>query len=199
MRNAKQTAQSLFMRSAIAFIACAVLVTGCSAGGVLDSGREDLIPLRAGDIPAQDVETRFIPPAERGDPVRLSGVTADVTVLTTEEFSGAPLVINAWASWCAPCVAEAPILTAAALDSPLTVRYLGLRVMDGTQQPPPELAAMPFMSMMDTDGLLLASIPGVPPRALPSTTVLDAQGRIAAQRIGPITAQILEAMIGSAQ
>ena len=57
---------------------------------------------------------------------------------------------------------------------------------------------MPFASLVDTEGYLLASIPGVPPRAIPSTTVLDSQGRIAAQRIGPLTPEILDQMLTAA-
>jgi hypothetical protein len=80
----------------------------------------------------------------------------------------------------------------------MSAKYLGLRVMDEMGEPPPVLAALPFPSLIDTDGSVLASIPGVPPRAIPSTTVLDAEGRIAAQRIGPLTPEILDAMLAAA-
>lgn len=181
-----------------AFLSFVALLGGCASGGALDASREDLIPVPAGALPVQDVETRIIPPAERGDPLRLVGAGADGETIDTTELRGQPLVISAWASWCAPCIDEAPILTAAARDPRTGAHFLGLRVMDDSKEPPLVLAAMPFDSLIDPDGALLASIPGVPPRAIPSTTVVDAEGRIAAQRIGPLTPEILDAMLAAA-
>lgn len=190
------------MRKARVFVpvllALAVPLGGCSTGSMLDSSRDDLIPVQAGTLPVQDVETRVIPAEDRGDPVRLVGVDADGLAIDSVELRGQPLVINAWASWCAPCIEEAPILSEAAQDPRSVANFLGLRVMDDAAEPPPILAAMPFASLVDTEGYLLASIPGVPPRAIPSTTVLDSQGRIAAQRIGPLTPEILDQMLTAA-
>lgn len=190
------------MRKARVFVpvllSLAVTLGGCSTGSMLDSSRDDLIPVQAGTLPVQDVETRIIAAEDRGDPVRLVGVDADGVAIDSGELRGRPLVINAWASWCAPCMEEAPLLSEAAQDPRSVANFLGLRVMDDAAEPPPVLAAMPFASLVDTEGALLASIPGVPPRAIPSTTVLDSQGRIAAQRIGPLTPEILDQMLMSA-
>lgn len=190
------------MRKARVFVpvllSLAITLGGCSTGSMLDSSRDDLIPVQAGTLPVQDVETRIIAAEDRGDPVRLVGVDADGVAIDSGELRGRPLVINAWASWCAPCMEEAPLLSEAAQDPRSVANFLGLRVMDDAAEPPPVLAAMPFASLVDTEGALLASIPGVPPRAIPSTTVLDSQGRIAAQRIGPLTPEILDQMLMSA-
>jgi thiol-disulfide isomerase/thioredoxin len=180
-------------------LSLAVMLSGCASGIVLDASREDLIPVQAGELPAQDVQTRIIPAEDRGDSLQIVGVDADGAIIDTRQLRGTPLVINAWASWCSPCVDEAPILAKAAQSGTSRAAYLGIRVMDSTREPPPALAALPFASLIDGDGSLLASIPGVPPRALPSTTVLDAEGRIAAQRIGPLTTQILDEMLTAAR
>ena len=186
-------------RLVVGIVGGALFLGGCASGGMLDASREDLIPIQAGALPVQDVETRIIPSDDRGDPLRLLGEDAEGTAIDTAELRGQPLVISAWASWCAPCIDEAPILTAAVQDPRMSAQYLGLRVMDEMGEPPPALAALPFPSLIDTDGSVLASIPGVPPRAIPSTTVLDAEGRIAAQRIGPLTPEILDAMLAAAE
>lgn len=183
---------------AVALLFGIVALSGCASGSLLDASREDLIPVQAGALPVQDVQTRIIPTDERGEPVSLVGVDGDGNTIDAARFRGAPLVINAWASWCAPCLEEAPILTEAATSEGVSAGFLGLRVMDDVNEPPPALAALPFDHIIDADGTLLASIPGVPPRALPSTTVLDAQGRISAQRIGPLTSKILKDMIAAA-
>lgn len=170
-------------------------LTACTT--VLDPSREDLIPLEQGQITQTQTKTILIPDADRTDPLVLTGLNANAEEISTTDFLGQPVVINAWASWCAPCIEEAPILTEQAQLNP-NVTFLGLRVMDGTQEAPPPLQDLADNSITDTNGALLATIPNVPPRALPSTTVLDAQGRIAAQHIGPITTAIMEEMLQQA-
>jgi len=54
-----------------------------------------------------------IAPADRDEPVTLSGSLLDGSSWDIGSTRGAPLVINVWGSWCAPCVAEAPDLQAA--------------------------------------------------------------------------------------
>ncbi|MBM3670518.1 MAG: TlpA family protein disulfide reductase [Actinobacteria bacterium] len=185
-------------RSAAVIVCGPLLLVGCASGGVLDASREDLIPVQAGVLPDRDIETRIIPAEDRGEPLSLLGQDNEGTMIDTVDLRGQPLVINAWASWCAPCLEEAPILTAAANDPRAQAQFLGLRVMDDMGEAPPALAELPFTSLLDRDGALLVSIPGVPPRAIPSTTVLDAEGRIAAQRIGPLTPEILTEMVTAA-
>jgi thiol-disulfide isomerase/thioredoxin len=96
-------------------------------------------------------------------------------------------VLNSWASWCAPCLTEMPMLIDAAANHP-GVRFIGLNAIDDEVQASQfvEDLGITFDSIRDPEGELLATIPGVPPRALPSTVVLDSQGRIAARIIGPI-------------
>ena len=43
---------------------------------------------------------------------------------------GTPLVVNVWASWCPPCIAEMPILSAAAADLRGEVQFLGIDIQD---------------------------------------------------------------------
>ena len=38
----------------------------------------------------------------------------DGDTITLEEFQGAPVLVNLWASWCAPCIKELPTLDALA-------------------------------------------------------------------------------------
>ncbi len=44
----------------------------------------------------------------------------------------------------------------------------------------------PYRSIVDKDGTLLAQIPDIPPRSLPVTVILDRDGRVAVQIVGPI-------------
>lgn len=190
------TNKKLIARITAAGALALTALTACTT--VLDPSREDLIPLDQGQITQTQTQTLLIPSADRTDPLVLTGLNANGEEISTSDFLGQPVVINAWASWCAPCIEEAPILTEQAQKNP-NVAFLGLRVMDGTQEPPPPLQGLAKNSITDTNGKLLTTIPNVPPRALPSTTVLDAQGRIAAQHIGPITTEIMEKMLQQAR
>lgn len=117
----------------------------------------------------------------------ISGTTLDGGRLDVADLRGHVVVLNSWASWCAPCREEVPSFVA--LDEqrdPDTVAVVGLNVNDQ------EAAANDFASefgirypsIVDADGALLRIIPGVPPSSLPSTVILDPQGRIAARIIG---------------
>ena len=52
-------------------------------------------------------------------------------------------------------------------------------------------------SIVDKDGTLLAQIPDIPPRSLPVTVILDRDGRVAVQIVGPIVLGTLEDTIAS--
>lgn len=60
----------------------------------------------------------------------------DLPPITGEELavllqqSGNPTVVNVWASWCGPCRAEAPLLTAAIAEHGENVDFVGIDVQD---------------------------------------------------------------------
>lgn len=58
---------------------------------------------------------------------RCLGYGPDVNL---SSLRGTPLVINVWASWCPPCIAEMPILTSAAADLRGEVQFLGIDIQD---------------------------------------------------------------------
>jgi thiol-disulfide isomerase/thioredoxin len=89
-----------------------------------------------------------------------------------------------------PCLVEMPVLIQAQENyADQGVAVLGLNALDEQQnaQDFVEDLGINFPSIRDAEGALLATIPGVPPRALPSTIVVDADGNIAARIIGPVT------------
>ncbi len=65
-------------------------------------------------------------------PATVGGLpTLDVAGFHTllEQSKGTPLVVNFWASWCGPCVAEAPVLAAAA-HAHRNIQFLGVDILD---------------------------------------------------------------------
>jgi thiol-disulfide isomerase/thioredoxin len=64
---------------------------------------------RASELPPPSGMTYFEPPKPVPD---AAFVTADGTRHFLSEFKGRGMVVNLWATWCGPCVAEMPSLAA---------------------------------------------------------------------------------------
>ena len=164
-------------------VAVALLVVGC--------GRDQ--------PPSTLVGTTIIDTAEREALPPVSGATLDGSHLDLSTLTGRVVVLNDWASWCAPCRDEVPALVSLARTAPTAdVAVVGLNVDDD----PAAAAAfahelgMTYPSIVDPDGAILRTIPGVPPSALPSTVIIDRQGRIAARIVGPVDPATLPGIVG---
>lgn len=124
---------------------------------------------------------------DRGDALSIVGSTLDGTPFDLADLRGKVVVLNSWASWCPPCEAEMPAFVNLAKSSdPADVVVVGLNVSDELDAAKTFMAekGIEFPVVADPDGALLASIPGVPPKSLPSTVILDRDGRIATRIIG---------------
>jgi thiol-disulfide isomerase/thioredoxin len=149
------------------------------------------------DVPAT-VGSESIASADRGDPLSISGTTLDGAPLSLADLRGKVVVVNDWASWCGPCRDETPSIVHLADDvNPADVAVVGINVSDDATAARAFVTefSMPYPSIVDADGSLLQTIPGVPPSALPSTVVLDRQGRVAARYIGPVDPAALRATV----
>lgn len=119
----------------------------------------------------------------------LSGQTGPVPGFTSEDLRGQVTVVNFWASWCAPCVAEHPFLVE--LSQTSGVRLFGVNYKDEPEKARRFLGRYgnPFTAM------------GVDPKGrgaiewgvygMPETFVVDGAGRIVHKHVGPITERSL--------
>ena len=116
-------------------------------------------------------------------------------ILKMQDLQGKPLVINFWATWCAPCIEEMPLLDAffrqnsskswqmigLAIDQPSRVRqYLSQNAVSY----PIGLAGMTGTNL----GRLLGNTQG----GLPFTLVLDAKGRVVQRKLGKLSTREIE-------
>lgn len=180
------------MRAAALVLGASLLLTGCAGSGMYAATPVVTIPATT---PATNpaVGVTVIPVDERVQSIVIAGETADGTELSTAQSAGDIVVVNAWASWCPPCIEELPLLASAAeAYAEQGVTFVGLNSMDDPIAAASLLGSSTYRSIDDRDGAILATIPGVPPKALPSTVILDRQGRIAVRIIGPVKPGQLE-------
>ena len=183
------------MRLVAIGVGAALFLTGCS--GTYAATPVVTIPATAPAInPA--VGVTIVPPEEREQSIVIGGETADGTELSTTQYAGDIIVVNAWASWCPPCIEELPLLASAAeAFADRGVTFIGLNSLDDPIAAASLLGSSTYRSIDDRDGAILATVPGVPPRSLPSTVILDRQGRIAVRIIGPVKPGQLESALES--
>lgn len=129
----------------------------------------------------------------------LAGETLDGSRTALKNLRGHVVVLNVWGSWCMPCRKEAPDLARAAREtSPQGVRFVGIDTRDNADAARAFVRTfkIPYPSLIDRDGQLLLAFNGViPVSAVPSTVVVDRDGRIAARVIGRITYGTLRELI----
>ncbi|MDO5617493.1 TlpA family protein disulfide reductase [Kocuria sp.] len=136
--------------------------------------------------------------AERGEPVDFSGTLFDGTEVTAAELRGKPALLNFWYAGCAPCRKEAPDLVEMAHEHDGAIAFYGVNVRDerATAEAFERTFEIPYPSFEDRDGgVLLALSKFVPPQAVPTTIILDAEGRVASRVLGIAEPSILKALL----
>lgn len=179
-------------------LAVAVLLAalaGCSTTGADEPTRS------AGQEGYVGVERNvtLVPPADRTPLPPVAGTSLDGKPLSTADFAGGVLVVNVWGSWCAPCRSEAPALQGASEKTRGKAHFLGITTRDNDPAPARAFVrafGITYPSIYDPKGAALLGFAGtLPPSAIPSTLVLDAQGRVAARVLGEVSELTLVTMV----
>ena len=184
----RPTLRVLALLLAMAALALAACSSGTDPGQGFVGGPGTVTEVRAGDRPQAPT---------------LRGTTLDGRAFDLAAYRGQVVVLNFWGSWCPPCRAEAPALerVAAALK-PSGVVFVGVDTRDLDQDAARAFlrnVGTTYVNLDDSDGrLALAFQQGsvrLPPQAIPSTLVVDRQGRLAARILGPTTQPRLTALL----
>jgi thiol-disulfide isomerase/thioredoxin len=135
----------------------------------------------------------YIKPSDRIAAPALSGMTLSGKNYTYNV--GQVAVVNVWASWCAPCRAEAPTL--AALSEKYTdVAFMGILTRDNpvNAEAFARRFALPYPTLID-DAVLIGFRKSLPANAIPSTVLIDKRGNVAARVSGEVTYSSLAELI----
>lgn len=144
--------------------------------------------------------TRAQPTVAVGDPLpplALPCLTTGAEV-NLAELGGAPMLVNIWAEWCAPCRREMPLLQQAHAEHGANVQFIGVNTKDQPDAAASFLrqAKVGYPQLVDVDAALLRSL-GIP--GLPVTIALSGDGRLAARHAGPLDPADLDQLLKAAQ
>jgi thiol-disulfide isomerase/thioredoxin len=135
--------------------------------------------------------------AERGAivPAFTLAALSGEAVAVPGAYAGRPVLLNLWASWCAPCIKEVPELDRfARAEGAAGTQVVGIALDDAA-------AVTAFLGRIPVSYPVLIDAPGArdagvrlgnPKGVLPYSVLLDAQGRMLKQKIGPFREGELE-------
>lgn len=185
-RDGKAT--SLGRRLAAAVLVGGLALTGCSTGDstaatsfnfVAPGGKTDITYTGSDrqEMPEISGEDLFDPDKQ----------------ISSEDFHGKVLVINLWGQWCGPCRTEAPELQKVQdRMGDDGVQVLGIDVRDFDRSAPQDFMrnrGLTYPSIYDPSGRSLLGLTGYPRNVVPSTIIVDKQGRVAAVYLRDLLAQ----------
>lgn len=159
-----------------------VVLTGCSSlGGTNDNGYIE----GDGNVVQYAVD-------KRSEGVEISAETLTGEQLDLADYRGRVVVLNSWGSWCAPCNREMPLLVDAATQLGDRAAFIGINLRESSRdnalafERAYDVTYPSFDATADPSVLLAFDGDYKPVVSVPSTAVLDTQGRVAAVISGEI-------------
>ncbi|GAA5003026.1 TlpA family protein disulfide reductase [Streptomyces siamensis] len=186
-------------RSRVALLAAgaavaALVLSACTSGGTSGgAGNTNFVAGKNGVDTAAKGHRTAIPD--------LSGKTVDGKQLDVRDFKGKVVVLNVWGSWCGPCRAEAANFERVYQDTKdQGVEFVGINTRDaGTG---PALAfekehGVSYPSLFDPTGKLMLRFKKgtLNPQLIPSTLIIDREGKVAARTLQALSEDNLRKML----
>lgn len=169
----------------------AVLLASCQDAVTPTDTTDGVVGDAAPATPDRAASGEAPPPAAPGPTVPSVAATAfDGRTVNLSEHRTTPMVVNFWASWCAPCVAELPDLQAVSQRAGDRVTFVGVNTQDtpATAADLADQSGITYDLVRDPDGTLFRAF-GV--LGMPSTFYVAADGTIVDRHTGLLTAEAL--------
>lgn len=173
--------------------AAALALSACSSGGTSGgSGKTNFLAGKDG--------IATVKKGDRHDAPGIDGETLDGKKLSIDDYKGKVVVLNVWGSWCPPCRAEAPNFVKVAADTKDDVQFVGINARDPEKGPAISFEKdykVAYPSLYDPMGKLMLRFPKgtLNPQFIPSTIVIDRDGKIAARSQQPLNEEKLRKMV----
>jgi len=178
-------------------LAATLLLTGCTSDPLADQYRDGT---DSNYISGEGVY-KELPVEERGDAVEFTGVSDSGDQISSDDYAGEVFVVNFWYAGCPPCRLEAADLKAVS-EEYTDVPFLGVNIFDTAENAITfeNKYGIAYPSIIDAQTnsvqLAFAGQGAVAPNAVPTTLIIDREGRVAGRISGLIQDKsILTAMI----
>ena len=126
----------------------------------------------------------------------LAGRTLDGDTLDLADYRGEVVLVNVWASWCAPCRREYPVLEQASRElEPYGLQVIGINTQDTNEDASAflaELGGANFPSVVDPDGRIAVEWGTF---GVPETFVVDRDGRLRSKVVGAVSSDWIVANV----
>lgn len=191
-RSSRRRSRTLATGAAGAAVA-ALFLSACGSGSSGGSGGTGFVAGKGGIATVKQ--------ADRKDAPSLTGTSLEGKALDLAGYKGKIVVVNVWGSWCAPCREEAPYLAKVAKETkPQGVEFVGINTRDPDRSPAKAFEkrfGVEYPSFYDPSGKLMLRFPkgSLNPQAIPSTLVIDREGKIAARALTPLNYTKMRKMI----
>ena len=161
----------------ISLLLSTFLLTACAGGGVSTQSENAFVSGSGTAV--------FIKVSDRKNAPEISG---ELLMGGNKSLStGQVTVINVWASWCAPCRAEAPLLQEFSVQYP-EVQFAGILTRDNISSAKSfyENFKITYPTFID-DSLLIGFKDSLIPNAIPTTLIIDKNNKVAVRVSGEVT------------
>lgn len=128
------------------------------------------------------------------------GFIGDGTEWSLSQSRGKVVVLNVWGPWCAPCRKEFPELEEISQElsaDGLEVVGVATRSTDTSVLNFVKTQRISFRQVEDFDSLKMSGLSGVPSSTVPSSILIDREGRIAGWVLGAADPVLLKSMLKS--
>ncbi len=182
------------VRKFILVLSC-LLLTACATpnASIQNSGEAGFI--------SGDGSATFLKLEERKSAPELIALDFNDKTIDLNDYKNKVIVLNVWGSWCGPCRKEAKELQELYLKNKDSgVEFIGINIRDSKVSAEKFIAnfGITYPNIFDRDGVkLLVFKDTLPANAIPSTVLVDKNGKVATRQLGPIDRALVQGFISS--